>query len=113
MTEGVGVKYGDISPQVAAYSTRKMLEHVAPALTVDLFSKSGELKPTHTYLDVSCSVCEAPPGSPCRAVRRHFNWINDKHAERVEDARLVAEAVKALMPPPDTVTFRWPKLTIK
>jgi hypothetical protein len=112
------LKYGDISPAVATYSVSRMLADARTKLTLEAFAKAGPLQPTYTAIDVPCSVCEAAAGVPCRAVRRHFNWIVDKHAERVEDARLVTEAVRALTPAPglrngDTVTFHGNRLVVR
>jgi hypothetical protein len=113
------VKYGDISPQVAAFSVASMLKSCERALSLDLFSKPRNRPVDADPLSVTCCICEAPPGSRCRPVRRHINWISGKHIERLYDARAVAEAVAALDPKSDvtikcgdTVTIRGNRFTV-
>lgn len=99
------VTYGQVSSKLAAYAAGHMLGKSASSLILDEFST---VRVRNRYwsdpLSVPCSVCEAAAGEPCRPVRRHFNWFGGKHGERIQDAKLVSEAVEALTPPP---TIKW------
>lgn len=103
------MKYGDIGPEVAAYSVAQIVASSEGKFAFSSFVTKPGNAAIVDYLVVPCRVCEAQAGEPCRAVRRHVNWIGGKHAERMDDARCVTEAAKALMPQQQTVTFRRPR----
>ena len=48
-------------------------------------------------IEVGCPLCGVPAGTACLKVRRHVNWSNGKHTERMDDARLASAAVNALL----------------
>jgi hypothetical protein len=107
--------YGDISPQVAAYSASQMLRNLKQPLTMgDVQFASSHPVRRVANRDVPCRYCQAEPGQPCTKYHPKRGRVNRRnvHHTRIADARAADAAVRALDPkrssiePGDTVQFK-------
>jgi len=106
------VSYGDIGPQLAAYSSTEMMRRVGKRVNLGAFASANDDRMKVKPIDVPCRYCKAEPGETCTRWRKRsrrrgkYKAPRTPHGDRVYDAQCASDAVAALAPEePDTVMF--------